>query len=190
MTDGREEIGNGGYTSENNDGEDPILEYYRSQGPYVQPAPSIPEDWVQSCIDLPLTQLRSCRSNQVRMVSGRAVTILQESILVYGYSDTGTSVIVRALPRSADSVAADEPGITEIRQVYEVLDGHHRFAALMDLQARNLLPREFVLPVTVVRGTVPGGTLLAYQLFVNRAVEIRDEGAANVLNIANIHQIK
>ena len=63
-----------------------------------------------------------------------------------------------------------------------------KIAALMDLQARNLIPTEFALPVTVVRGTVPGGTLLAYQLFVIRAVEITDEGAAHVL--VNVHQNK
>ena len=141
--DGEKENMNGDYKSEDTDDDGPIVEYFRRQGPYVQPASPIPEDWVQGRIAVPLTQLTT--SNQVvRMVNEAAVNMIEDCILQHGYIDTRYSVTVRALPRNADS----EPP----EQVYEVLDGHHRVAALRALQTRNLCPKEYALPVTVLRG--------------------------------------
>ena len=153
-----------------NDASESMEAYYLSQGPYVQPDPVIPEDWVESRIDLPLAQIRSSASNRVRMMTEDTVMDLQVSILRYGYWETRNSVFVRAIHGTADAVPADDPGTAQaVSQVYEVLDGHHRFAALLGLQARNLLPREYALPVVIVRDTVPRERLYAFQCFLNMA---------------------
>ena len=74
-------------------------------------------------------------------------------------------VTVRAPPRNPDSGELDTP-----ERVYEVLDGHHRVAALRALQARNLIPREYALPVTVLQDALPETLILAFQGFANRPV--------------------
>lgn len=140
--DGEKENMNCDYKSEDTDDDGPIVEYFRRLGPYVQPTSPISEAWVQGRIAVPLTQLST--SNQERMVHEAEVKMFEDCILQNGYIDSRYSVTVRALPRNADSEPAE--------QVYEVLDGHHRVAALRALQTRNLLPKEYALPVTVLRG--------------------------------------
>ena len=163
--DAEKENNNAGYESEGTDNDAPIVEYFLSRGPYVQPGYPIPEDWVQGRVAVPLAQLSSGRSTQVRMVNAEEVKLLEDCFLKYGYHDTRNTVTVRALPRNRVSEVLVPP-----EQVYEVLDGHHRVAALRALQARNLLPREYALPVTVLRDAVPHDLILAFQGFANRPV--------------------
>ena len=186
MTEGQQDKGNGGQ-NEDKDDDAEVLAYYITQGPYVQPNAFIPEAWVASRIALPLAQLHSCSSNQVRMMDEEVVMMLQESISRYGYRETRNSVAVQAPPRTADAVPAVDPGSGQVvSHIYEVLDGHHRFAAVLALQARNLLSREYALPVIVIRDTVPRENLYAYQCFVNLPIGHTNESADYVF--ANVNR--
>jgi ParB-like chromosome segregation protein Spo0J len=71
--------------------------------------------------------------------------------------DARNPILVRAM-LPAD--AGDNPR-TAATQVYEILDGHHRFAALLNLQTRNMLPAEFRVPVTVLTQYVPNELIIA-----------------------------
>ena len=73
--------------------------------------------------------------------------------------DARNTILVRAM-LPAD--AGDNPR-TAATQVYEILDGHHRFAALLiqNLQTRNMLPAEFRVPVTVLTQYVPNELIIA-----------------------------
>ena len=73
-------------------------------------------------------------------------TYVQESILSPGYQGANYRILVEAIPTIGDNL----PGAAA-RQMYAVLDGHHRFAALRALQGRGALASDHAIPVSILK---------------------------------------
>ena len=63
-----------------------------------------------------------------------------------GYQGARCRILVEANPTIGDNL----PGAAG-RQIYAVLDGHHRVAALRALQANGALPRDYAVPVSILK---------------------------------------
>ena len=73
-------------------------------------------------------------------------TYLQESIVSPGYQGASCRILVEANPTIGDNL----PGAAG-RQMYAVLDGHHRVAALRALQVRGALASDYAIPVIILK---------------------------------------
>ena len=62
----------------------------------------------------------------------------------FGYQVLHCSVLVEAVPTIGDSVPPE-------RQMYAVVDGHHRVAALRALQVSGVLPIDYSIPVSILK---------------------------------------
>ena len=77
-----------------------------------------------------------------------------------GYSDESNSIIKRALPPSAELAVMPDTADGVHSQRYELLDGHHRVAALGALRPRGILVAGTTYPVTVLRQNTPEHAIL------------------------------
>ena len=73
-------------------------------------------------------------------------TYLQEAIVSPGHLGARCSILVEANPTIGDNL----PGAAG-RQMYEVLDGHHRVAALRALQVSGALASDYAIPVIILK---------------------------------------
>ena len=73
-------------------------------------------------------------------------TCLQAAIVSPGYQGKRSSLLVEAIPTIGDN----PPGAAG-RQMYMVLDGHNRFAALRALQVSGVLSSDYVVPVITLK---------------------------------------
>ena len=64
----------------------------------------------------------------------------------FGYQVAHCSILVEAVPTIGDSL----PEAAQ-RQMYVVLDGHHRVAALRALQVSGVLPIDYSIPVSILK---------------------------------------
>ena len=71
---------------------------------------------------------------------------VQEAILRPGYQDARCSILVEAIPTIGDNL----PGAAG-RQMYAVLDGHHRVAALRALQVSDDLASDYAIPALILK---------------------------------------
>jgi hypothetical protein len=63
----------------------------------------------------------------------------------FGYQVLHCSVLVEAVPTFDESL----PGAAK-RQMYAVVDGHHRVAAVRALQVSGVLPIDYSIPVSIL----------------------------------------
>ena len=98
-----------------------------------------------------LLQAHTAHNSNARKTLRHATKPLQDAIVKYGYRDTRHSIVVAcARPPPAPEVATTPPRHNR-EQAYEVLDGHHRVAALKGLEARGALPKDALYQVTVLK---------------------------------------
>ena len=166
--------------SDDSDDDAPLVANCRGRGPNADTTRTIPEDWVESRIALTLAQLQSSQRNITRGIHPEHVMRLQatthtqharkarridsehlqDAIAMNGYRDESNSIIVRALPPSGELAVMPDTADGLHSQRYELLDGHHRVAALEALRARGNLGAGTTDPVTVLRQSTQEQTIL------------------------------